>query len=382
MFLHLEAGGPQQCRKAARRTLRRFTRSQRDVRDSAPQEIIDEDAVACRSPISQPAMATRYHTKNGRTSRRGAFLNGIWHCDCDPRLPAEKFQTKNGGKNHGRWFYTCQNPQHKRCGFFLWADDARTREESAVLNNSRTEPNAPPQTPRKQQQSISQTLTPDTRSKPAPPNFQSRLESQNSGSKDSNTTIDETFDWSSSDDEDLASTLDTFETPRKAPRTGILTSPGKHGRDHEGTNSDDVFVTPSTSRKATIQGSGLLSPAITPSKAQATTAHGTNPDSLSSQVLSLFQSHNITLPNPTMTELTSLLSTFELQKAGIVKGRDMSRLALQSKDKKIAGLQAQIVSLEQEKETMRTVIGCMKSDMAQGTSPKKRRQDIGTRSEV
>jgi len=48
-------------------------------------------------------MGSPYHTKNGRTSKWGAFVNGVWHCDCEPRLPAEKFQTKNGGKNHGRW---------------------------------------------------------------------------------------------------------------------------------------------------------------------------------------------------------------------------------------------------------------------------------------
>jgi len=42
---------------------------------------------------------------------QGAFLNGIWHCECEPRLPAEHFQTKNGGQNHGRWCtsYSCSS---------------------------------------------------------------------------------------------------------------------------------------------------------------------------------------------------------------------------------------------------------------------------------
>src|SRR5882757_9592918 len=48
-------------------------------------------------------MASAYTTRNGRTSKRGVFIEGVWHCDCEPRLPADKFQTKNGGKNHGRW---------------------------------------------------------------------------------------------------------------------------------------------------------------------------------------------------------------------------------------------------------------------------------------
>ena len=34
---------------------------------------------------------------------KGLFSDGIWQCNCDPRLPAQHFQTKNGGKNHGRW---------------------------------------------------------------------------------------------------------------------------------------------------------------------------------------------------------------------------------------------------------------------------------------
>lgn len=34
---------------------------------------------------------------------KGLFTDGVWHCNCDPRLPAQHFQTKNGGKNHGRW---------------------------------------------------------------------------------------------------------------------------------------------------------------------------------------------------------------------------------------------------------------------------------------
>ena len=34
---------------------------------------------------------------------KGLFADGIWQCNCDPRLSAQHFQTKNGGKNHGRW---------------------------------------------------------------------------------------------------------------------------------------------------------------------------------------------------------------------------------------------------------------------------------------
>ena len=41
-----------------------------------------------------------------RVPLKGLFADGVWQCNCHPRLPAEHFQTKNGGKNHGRW---CKN---------------------------------------------------------------------------------------------------------------------------------------------------------------------------------------------------------------------------------------------------------------------------------
>lgn len=34
---------------------------------------------------------------------KGLFSDGIWKCNCDPRMTAQRLQTKNGGNNHGRW---------------------------------------------------------------------------------------------------------------------------------------------------------------------------------------------------------------------------------------------------------------------------------------
>ena len=64
--------------------------------------------LAEREGVSAKLASKVLPNKRGFTSKKGAFLNSIWHCDCDPRMPADNFQTKNGGKNHGRWFYTCQ----------------------------------------------------------------------------------------------------------------------------------------------------------------------------------------------------------------------------------------------------------------------------------
>ena len=290
-------------------------------------------------------------------------------------MPADKFQTKNGGKNHGRWFYTCQKAQHKRCDMFLWADEAQTREQSAVLNNSRSEPSAAPRTPRKNYKSF-EPPTPDTRSKVVPTRqtpSSSALKAQTSLGD-----LEEEFDWSSSADEELVEALEIYETPRKAARTTEITSPRKRVNSDNSFRTasaesappltDGVFATPSTSHKP--NSTGLLSPSKTPAKstsqAQIQTRHDQDPSSLSSQALSILAPANI--PSDIENELVDLLSGYELRTQGIAKGRDISRVAIQTKDRRISELQARIQGLEAEKETTRTVISHLKHDMA--TSPK------------
>ncbi|KAK8048907.1 px domain-containing protein [Apiospora phragmitis] len=102
----------------------------------------------------------------------GYFTKGQWHCNCQPRLPAVQFQVRRKTKNEGRWFYTCQKDRSKgtpgapeHCGFFLFAEDARLREEGALFNNSDTEPSAT-QTPSKRmkQTTLSAAVTPRAQS--------------------------------------------------------------------------------------------------------------------------------------------------------------------------------------------------------------------------
>ncbi|KAI2887953.1 transcriptional regulator family: Zinc finger, GRF-type [Aspergillus niger] len=94
------------------------------------------------SPTKAFGSSPAPHSPRTAVPLRGLFLDGVWRCNCPERPPAVKFQTKNHGVNHGRWFYVCQKPQEKRCRFFLWASDAEVREKHAVLINSRTEPAA------------------------------------------------------------------------------------------------------------------------------------------------------------------------------------------------------------------------------------------------
>lgn len=391
-------------------------------------------------------MSNQWVTRNGRTSKRGLFAKGIWHCDCEPRLPAEKFQVKNGGKNHGRWFFTCQKAQPQRCGFFLWSDDAKVREEAAVLSNSRTEPGRAgelgqggrlrsdletPQTPRKQIK-ITQPITPTSKAREPvkdstgkPIGFAGNEPHKYTFSLDS--IQDESFDWSSSGDDELLQfaesmetgneTLDEDESPRKIARTPQQTSPSKRNHDEisQLASSGTHLLTPSTSTKHDT--SGLLSPGTTPARirlgpgaqddfeAPADAAKALSeelaedpaegpaelpaeeeiespseeeteePFALALQALKILSPVKSKLPPYTKRMLIALLNKHELKSQGNAKGRDLARAAIQTREKRIAELHQKIANLESEKETTRIVIQHLKSDIA--TSPKKPRRPGG-----
>lgn len=253
------------------------------------------------------------------------------------------------------------------------------REEAAVLNNTRTEPDLPvaPQTPRK----------PITYVEPHTPvsvpkmNFDKspskrsaeRLESQTTGYGD-----DESFDWSSSGDEDLAAVAEAVtrqesESPRKAARTAGFDSPGKRTMSAMMDSSncsesawppnDELFLTPTTSTKSY----GLMSPISTKTKPIQLPPSFPKSSSLVSEVLQMLKPANISAT--VEHDLVELLQRYELRTQGIVKGRDITRLAVQAKEKKIAELQAKITGLEADRETTKTVIAHLKQDIA--TSPRR-----------
>lgn len=352
-------------------------------------------------------MSNQWSTKNGRTSKRGLFVDGIWHCDCESRLPADKFQVKNGGKNHGRWFYTCQRSQPKRCGFFLWSDDAKIREEAAVLNNSRSEPqlnqaaqfhampSRRPQTPKTpMKQSKITPITPTSRPRVLKSPARSPAYKHSDDHHTENLTdIDESFDWSSSADEALLAAVNDFEeSPSKAARTPAITSPGKRlihetkvagSKDHppdsdtSATVDGDVFMTPSTSTNPPSTVSALLSPQLTPALPRTRISedmHEPPPpvSDLAQQALDILAPVKSAVPAAIEQKLVDLLNQHHLRAQGIAKGRDIVRLAVHQKDKSIAELQSRITTLEAERQTSRTVIAALKNDIA--TSPKKPRR--------
>ncbi|KAL8839974.1 MAG: hypothetical protein Q9170_001516 [Blastenia crenularia] len=328
---------------------------------------------------------------------RGIFSGNIWYCNCTPRLPAQRFQTKNGGKNHGRW------SQPKRCDFFLWDDDAKPREAAAVLSNSRTEPRPAPQTPTKPSNTLNafglqtpytdsvkscrapELPTPKTPSKPlsAPRNAGDTQHTSTTVS----TLDDEFYDWPASDDEDVFKVADEAsaiknmpppETPSKAAKTNVLSSPGKRRfsqiDDEKATNwptpsssTDDVFVTPNTG----VKRDGLFSSSQetfslfdTPTPRRFKDAlHSSQDPELTSEVMTILQEAKTSISSPVKDQIKAVCEKHTMSTRGILKGRDISRTMVNTKNAKISELQETIAVLQAERETNRAVIRHLRRDM-------------------
>lgn len=302
---------------------------------------------------------------------KGLFIDGVWHCNCEPRLPAEHFQTKNGGMNHGRWcksstthvcqsnrpVYTCQKPHPRRCNFFLWDDEAKPREAAAVLNNSRSEPITPSkERPMPVSPEIINAYTP----------------SKARESTQTTSTQGEVFDWPNSDDEELSKVADRTsmappETPRKAIKTAMFATPSERRHDEMESGlatptSEDVFTTPSTGLHGkNLFTARLISPVETPTPNRVKDISIGGDSELAAEVLAALSS--MALDTDTRDAVQMICNKHALRTQGIAKGRDISRLVIKTKDGEIAELQARIAALEAERETNRGVIRHLRRDM-------------------
>lgn len=348
---------------------------------------------------------------------RGLFADGVWHCDCTPRLPAEHFKVKKESKNKGRWFYTCQHAQDKRCGFFLWDEDAKTREEGAVLSNSRTEPERSGKNVTGQgmwkgmdagggvageaqigtSKPVDDEETESEREISPPPPYASPDSRARLGMKRSadaaGLTGEDAFRWplSAHEEEELVEAADSAapETPRKAMKMGIYATPA-------GTTTVErkrrlpwleepaasipampsIFMkrsheeapTPSKPSSRRLPPMPLQDGPATPHLPPPTMAKPLSPptryrdalanpadsaSSLTAEVLAELEF--VSVPPDIMARLRTLLSKHDLKTQGVIKGRDISRLALKAKDAKILELQARMASLEADREVERAV---------------------------
>jgi hypothetical protein len=165
------------------------------------------------------------------------------------------------------------------------------------------------------------------------------------------------------------------ETPRKAIKSDHLLTPGSKRKRGEGflptpvttTKGDDVFGSPSINKLKGGMWDGNEpfvsgSPSTTPSPGRFRDASiagdsqgsGINGYDVTEEVTEVLRNQHI--DDKTMTSLRNLLNKHALKISGIARGRDITRLALKSKDAKILELQQRIIALETEREMDKTLI--------------------------
>ena len=294
------------------------------------------------------------------------------------------------GSNKGRWFYTCQEPKESSCGFFLWDDDAAGREMKAVVTNSRSEPAAAFEMTTAQDANTTDKRTVAGHIE-ASEKWIAKLVKQEE---------DEFGDWplSVNDEVSIVRTVSRTampepshpETPRKVVKVGEFSTPGsKRKRDEAdglptpaaGRTDEDVFTTPSATRlkDGAWDGNekcGLMSPSVTPTPSRfhdfshpAITGKATfdlKDYDITQEVMEIL--HDQSLEEEARVKVRQAVNRYALKTQGIARGRDLTRMALKTRDTKIAELEQHITALENEREVDKLVITHFKTDMAHSLS--------------
>jgi hypothetical protein len=163
----------------------------------------------------------------------------------------------------------------------------------------------------------------------------------------------------------------TPETPRKTPRTATITSPNKRklaDTDNDVTFSPTVELSTVGSQYSSQIDSVPFSSveiSTTPTPRRYTDVLSAHPSSeisdLATQTLSILDRHDVVLPTEARDDLVALLERHHLKTQGILRGREISRMALKKKDQEIQGLNKRIEGLESEREMDRVVIAVLRS---------------------
>ncbi|KMK60532.1 PX domain-containing protein [Aspergillus fumigatus Z5] len=267
-------------------------------------------------------------------------------------------------------------PQHKRCNFFLWQSDADAREKLTVLSNSRTEPFSANNTPTKPSVQGSGLLTPQTDTKVQDVRGMSvnRTPTPSKSGK-ARMMMEDTdeFSWDDSTDaEELTKLLEPppqpdfgQEGPRKAPRTESFMSPGKRKLsdiENDGRQSTATFTPTSifSSRTQTRLPPASAEVSMTPTPGRYRNVLSTDArddfSELGLQALKILESHKVVVPKQAQDELLALLNKHDLKMKGIMRGRDISRIALKKHEETIMKLNERITSLESQREMDRAII--------------------------
>lgn len=260
------------------------------------------------------------------------------------------------------------------------------REQATILANSRSEPDPLLLTPTKTtpRGSINGLLTPQTERRFVDRPQRNFISPPKTAKARMITETSDDFGWNDdSDDNDelikaLASKNENFisqpnfhpESPSKTPRTSAVTSPGKRKlsetTDRASSFGESVLATPFSSRSTRSDmfppSSAELCMTPTPSKYNDVLSADSKFDTseLAKSLLDILDKHSVVLPNKAQDEVVSLLNRHDLKTQGIIRGRDMTRLALDKKNAEIKKLQDRISNLEAQRELDRSLIETMK----------------------
>ncbi|KAJ6157486.1 hypothetical protein N7470_005078 [Penicillium chermesinum] len=323
--------------------------------------------------------------RSPRTIKRlnGLYKEGVWCCNCADRPQAVRFQVKKVGKNHGRWFYTCQ--KQPKCGFFLWDDDAQIRAKAVILANNRSELDPILQTPTKPNDEFSNIglLTPQTERphterkaldttprtqlkitqfKTPPTSAKARMMAEDT----------DEFGWDDSDNEEYVEATSIMtennsfmsqpnfhpESPTKVPRTPKTSSPGKRKfADLPSGRSSMIADTASESPPASF--SSRFPPASaevcmtpTPTKYRDVLSSDSRADScsLSQHIMSILDRLDVVIPNNARDEIIELVNRENKKNQGIIRSRDILRTAIKKKDEEIVKLKERNTNLKAQVE--------------------------------
>ena len=223
--------------------------------------------------------------------------------------------------------YNCK-PQ--KCGFFLWDDDAKPREEAAVLNNSRSEPK------NRYRQDDSSTVRNDTCSRdslPSPPssNFargvKRKIDFEDGGA----------FDWTLTGEENqqLAQALDSATTPAKprgeqfqTPKRRRLPWMGEKDVSSSARSSKQTLLTPlnkvttTPPDRTSTESSRKQAPDTTPTPARFRNADApsTGMDHVEEEIIGVLRDHKVHLERATEQAIRQSLANYDRKVQGFIQG--------------------------------------------------------------
>ncbi|EEQ34701.1 hypothetical protein McanMca71_007618 [Microsporum canis] len=315
---------------------------------------------------------------------RGLLVEGKWKCDCEPRRAASHLETKNGGKNHGRWFYTCSKPRDKGCGFFLWDDAAKEREAAQKpVDDGKDNADVP-------EAASIQTRQDNAKSRPIlrTPKANRIRESILRGG-----LLTPESHEKRKRDADITDYLDQYQSPTKRGRLDLLTSQAIEPDVSPFTDKQDISYPSLASRLDVMDAEPISRPSLFSTPKKATTpprsvvhtdkktplnlpttptpsrfvsssfysnsSEGNNTRAqhceLTKKALDILESHKTDLSPKAKQDLAGLLDRNDLRTLGIIKGRDISRLAIKERESRIKLLERRVALLEAERESWKAL---------------------------